>query len=244
MEMRQLCDIKGAEAKGLLGKRTRQRAAYPYQMQATTKSAYNFLIIHFPTFLFEMIPAIQVVVGVISTAIFLHRFVFASRCPEEPPLIQGWIPWPGVALSYEFDPGKFLFACQRKYGNIFTLYMGGIRAHIISDPIYAIPAIYRNSKFFTFDPIRKLAAIKVMGLTEENQADVILYKELDALQITSLFSSDAVEEMTMSLIGNLEIVLDRKVKYLIRSSECSYLPKANGDSQLRCATPMARDTHQ
>src|SRR5947207_56718 len=150
----------------------------------------------------------QIFVCIIFFAIFLHRFVFARRRPDEPPLIQGWIRWLGVALSYEFDPANFLLSCQRKYGNVFTLYMGGIRAHFVSDPIHAIPAIYRNTKSFKFDPVRKLAAIKVMGLTEENQSDRKLYKELDALQITSLFSSDMVEEMIRSLIRNLEIVLD------------------------------------
>ena len=158
-----------------------------------------------------MILAIQLFICVVFTAIFLHRLVFTHRRPEEPPLIQGWIPWLGVALSYELDPAKFLLSCQRKYGNVFTLYMGGIRAHIVSDPIHAIPTIYRNTKSFTFDPVRKLAAIKVMGLTEENQADTNLYKKLDALQITSLFSSDAVEKMTRNLIKNLEIVLDREM---------------------------------
>src|SRR5947207_15306549 len=168
--------------------------------------------LYFPPSMFEMIPlAFQIFVCIVFTAIFLHRFVCARRRPDEPPLIQGWIPWLGVALSYEFDPANFLLSCQRQYGNVFTLYMGGIRAHIVSDPIYVIPAIYRHTKSFTFDPVRKLAAIKVMGLTEENQADTKLYKELDALQITSLFSSDAVEEMTKSLIRNLEIVLDREM---------------------------------
>ena len=50
-----------------------------------------------------------------------------------------------------------------------------------------------------------------MGLTEENQADATLYRELDALHVTSLFASNAVEEMTMRLIRSLEIVLDRGI---------------------------------
>jgi hypothetical protein len=125
-------------------------------------------------------------------------------------LIQGWIPWFGVGLSYEFDPAKFLISCKQKYGDVFTLYMGGIRVHFVSDPVYAIPAVYRNSKTFTFAPIRKLAAIRVMGLTEENQLDSKLYKELDLLQITSLLASDAVVELTTGLTKNLEIVLERE----------------------------------
>lgn len=89
--------------------------------------------------------------------------------------------------------------------------MGGIRVHIVSDAIYVIPAIYRNTKSFSFDPVRKLSVIKVMGLTEDNQANTKLYKDLDALEFSSRFSSDAVEEMTRSLIRNLEIVLDREI---------------------------------
>jgi hypothetical protein len=40
-----------------------------------------------------------------------------------------------------------------------------------------------------------MGIINIMGLTEENQTDTKLYKELDSLQNTSLFSSSDVDEL-------------------------------------------------
>ena len=40
-----------------------------------------------------------------------------------------------------------------------------------------------------------MGTINVMGLTEENQADTKLYKELDSLQITALFFFGCYEEV-------------------------------------------------
>ncbi|KAF2636681.1 cytochrome P450 51 [Massarina eburnea CBS 473.64] len=42
-----------------------------------------------------------------------------------PPVIFHWLPWLGSAISYGKDPYKFLFACQSKYGDVFTFVLLG-----------------------------------------------------------------------------------------------------------------------
>lgn len=44
---------------------------------------------------------------------------------KEPPVVFHWLPWLGSAISYGRDPFKFLFACQKQYGDSFTFVMLG-----------------------------------------------------------------------------------------------------------------------
>uniref|UniRef100_A0A8C6QUY9 25/26-hydroxycholesterol 7alpha-hydroxylase n=1 Tax=Nannospalax galili TaxID=1026970 RepID=A0A8C6QUY9_NANGA len=45
--------------------------------------------------------------------------------PGEPPLIKGWLPYLGMALKFQKDPLNLMKTLQRKYGDIFTLLLGG-----------------------------------------------------------------------------------------------------------------------
>ncbi|KAH1177317.1 hypothetical protein KIL84_011019, partial [Mauremys mutica] len=45
------------------------------------------------------------------------------RRTGEPPLINGWIPFIGKALTFRKDAFKFLISQQRKFGDVFTVHI-------------------------------------------------------------------------------------------------------------------------
>ncbi|XP_006113709.1 cytochrome P450 7B1 isoform X2 [Pelodiscus sinensis] len=74
------------------------------------------------------------------------------RRTGEPPLINGWIPFIGKALTFKKDAFNFLIAQQRKFGDVFTVHIAGRYITFIMDPFQYVYVI-RNSKqldFFEF----------------------------------------------------------------------------------------------
>lgn len=51
-----------------------------------------------------------------------------------PPLVPSYIPWFGNSFEFYKNPVQFIVECQKKYGNIFTIYIGGIYFTYIMDP--------------------------------------------------------------------------------------------------------------
>jgi cytochrome P450 len=47
------------------------------------------------------------------------------RNPHEPPLVFHYLPWIGNTVTYGIDPYAFFFACQKKYGDVFTFVLLG-----------------------------------------------------------------------------------------------------------------------
>lgn len=56
---------------------------------------------------------------------------FSGRRDDEPPLINGWIPFIGKALQFGKDAHKFLEEYKRKYGDVFTVHIAGVFEHLI-----------------------------------------------------------------------------------------------------------------
>ncbi|KAJ1568359.1 hypothetical protein HK096_006773 [Nowakowskiella sp. JEL0078] len=74
------------------------------------------------------------------------------RTSDEPPLISGRLPYIGVAFDYIGNQRKYVKALQQKYGDIFTIYIGGNRITYIMDP-GTFPVVFRSSKNdISFDP--------------------------------------------------------------------------------------------
>lgn len=65
---------------------------------------------------------VTLVTGLILANI-VQQLLFAN--PQEPPVVFHWIPFIGSTISYGIDPYKFFFACQEKYGDIFTFILLG-----------------------------------------------------------------------------------------------------------------------
>ncbi|KAM5314338.1 cytochrome P450 7B1 [Glossophaga mutica] len=57
-----------------------------------------------------------------------------TRRPAEPPLIQGWLPYFGMALEVRKDPIGVIKTLQKQHGDTFTLLLGGKYITFILDP--------------------------------------------------------------------------------------------------------------
>uniref|UniRef100_K9IKQ4 25/26-hydroxycholesterol 7alpha-hydroxylase n=1 Tax=Desmodus rotundus TaxID=9430 RepID=K9IKQ4_DESRO len=86
-----------------------------------------------------------------------------TRRPGEPPLIQGWLPYIGMALEVRKDPIGFMRTLQKQHGDTFTLFLGGKYITFILDP-YQYHLVMKNHKLsfqqFSNDILRKVFSIQ------------------------------------------------------------------------------------
>uniref|UniRef100_H2YXF3 Cytochrome P450 n=1 Tax=Ciona savignyi TaxID=51511 RepID=H2YXF3_CIOSA len=67
----------------------------------------------------------------------------------EPPIVPFWIPWLGSGLTYQKDPIAFLKKQTKKYGPIFTVFMGGNYFTFVTDP-FTHPLVAKEGKILNF----------------------------------------------------------------------------------------------
>nr|XP_032659993.1 cytochrome P450 7B1 [Chelonoidis abingdonii] len=89
-----------------------------------------------------------------------HRY--CTRRTGEPPLINGWIPFIGKALTFRKDAFKFLISQQRKFGDVFTVHIAGRYITFIMDPFQYVFVI-RNSKQLEFYEFADKMASRTFG---------------------------------------------------------------------------------
>lgn len=158
---------------------------------------------------------------IVVVLVVTYHVLVVERRSDGPPLVKGWIPFVGVGLTYAWNPEQFLTKCKRRYGDIFTLYMGGKRFHIISDPINGVPAVYRNSKTFSFEVLTNHVDTVVFGLSEGLGANVPLYKACQQILVPYLLSQDMVDALIKDFNANLSLILTREIQKLNVDSKLS-----------------------
>ncbi|XP_026547894.1 25-hydroxycholesterol 7-alpha-hydroxylase [Notechis scutatus] len=79
----------------------------------------------------------------------LCAFGRRKRHTGEPPLINGWIPFLGVALDFRKNATNFLLTLNKKHGDIFTIHMAGKYITFIINPLQ-YPLMTKNSKYLGF----------------------------------------------------------------------------------------------
>lgn len=157
---------------------------------------------------------IQIVLSLICvavTAAIFYHFVLLRNDPNEPPLIKGNIPFLGCAIPFGRDMQSFLLQNQAKYGSIFTLYVGGKRIHVISDPIEGVPAHFRH-KNFGFAEFAEMMRKKQFLNTEEEVGDQAMTNDLAATLTPGLLSSEANAELINRMVAHLQPCIDRLVE--------------------------------
>ncbi|KAI6046594.1 cytochrome P450 [Pisolithus marmoratus] len=82
------------------------------------------------------------VVCTIAIVIAFSVSSFSSkRAASFPPRVPSVLPWLGTALSYTSSPDEFLARCQKQYGNVFRMLLGGREVVVVSSAS-AISSIY------------------------------------------------------------------------------------------------------
>jgi Cytochrome P450 len=161
----------------------------------------------------EAADIVRYVLVVVVLAVTYHVLVVERRS-DGPPLVKGWIPFVGVGLTYVSNPERFLMKCKQRYGDIFTLYMGGKRFHVISDPVNGVPTVYRNSKAFSFTALTNHVDIVVFGLSKEFAAHAPLYKACQQILVPYLLAQEMVDALIQEFNVNLAYILTREIQKL------------------------------
>ncbi|KAI6041774.1 cytochrome P450 [Pisolithus marmoratus] len=82
------------------------------------------------------------VVGIVAIVIVFAFSSFSSkRAASFPPRVPSILPWFGTALSFISSPDEFLARCQKQYGNVFRMLLGG-REVVVVCSASAISSIY------------------------------------------------------------------------------------------------------
>jgi len=81
-------------------------------------------------------------------------------------MVPYWVPWLGSALTFARNPDAFLRRASQKFGPIFRIKSAGQDLTYVVAPSL-ITAVYRNSKTFSFTPIRLGVAERVMQIPHD-----------------------------------------------------------------------------
>jgi len=158
---------------------------------------------------------------VIIAFAFAHHLLFITNRPNGPPMVRGSLPFLGVALSFLHDPEQFLLKCQKRYGDIFTLYMGGKRLHVVCDSVNGIPSVYRNFKTFPFSVLANHFDIILFGVSEKQAKDTALYKAHFDRLAPSLLAQNMVDRLIENFNMNLQPILAREIHKLDAGGQLS-----------------------
>ncbi|XP_061094782.1 cytochrome P450 7A1 [Conger conger] len=127
---------------------------------------------------------------------------------NEPPLVNGWIPFLGVALSYGRNPLAFLRSTQKKHGDIFTCKIAGKYITFITDP-FSYSAVFRQGRNLDFQKFALGFASKVFG--HADFSDPAYSGSYDGIHsiFRQTLQGPALEQLTTSMMDNTQIVMQR-----------------------------------
>ncbi|XP_019383271.1 PREDICTED: 25-hydroxycholesterol 7-alpha-hydroxylase isoform X1 [Gavialis gangeticus] len=144
----------------------------------------------------------------IATALLLWAAIGRRRKAGEPPLINGWIPFLGKALSFMKDPSTFLLSQQQKFGNVFTIHLAGRYYTFFMDPFQFV-YIIRNSKQLGFQEfadkmISRTFDVPSILSTKFPELNENLHRMYQYLQGKSL------DTLSEDMMKNLQQIFERK----------------------------------
>ncbi|XP_053121538.1 7-alpha-hydroxycholest-4-en-3-one 12-alpha-hydroxylase-like [Hemicordylus capensis] len=88
---------------------------------------------------------------------------FRKRRPKEPPLDKGTIPWLGHGLTFRSNTANFLKMMQKKYGDIFTVLIGGQYFTFLMDPLSFGAVVKEARAKLDFNDYASELVVKVFG---------------------------------------------------------------------------------
>ncbi|XP_069013710.1 5-beta-cholestane-3-alpha,7-alpha-diol 12-alpha-hydroxylase-like [Embiotoca jacksoni] len=125
--------------------------------------------------------------------------VFRQRRLGEPPLDKGLIPWLGHVLEFRRDTFKFLERMQKKYGDVFTVQLGGFYFTFLQDPHSFGSFVKESREKLDFSNFAMQLVRKVFGYEAVKE-------EHNMLQISSNkhLKGEGLEVMTQAMMENLQ----------------------------------------
>ncbi|KAK4561200.1 Lanosterol 14-alpha-demethylase [Recurvomyces mirabilis] len=161
----------------------------------------------------------------LTTTILLNILLqLTARNPHEPPIVFHLVPFIGSTITYGIDPYKFFFACQKKYGDVFTFILLGKKTTVclgtkgndfilngklkdvnaeeiyspLTTPVFGKDVVYDcpNSKLMEQKKFVKF------GLTSSSLRS---YVQLISGEVRHFFSEDAASKKFASTAGSFNV---------------------------------------
>lgn len=157
---------------------------------------------------------VLVIFGLFIAISLSCHFILVTRNENAPPLVKSRLPFLGAALSFLSDTERFLLDCKKQYGDIFTLYMGGKRFHVVCDINSGIPSIFKGSKIFSVTRSSRVFLRRLFGISGRVLDDHQLDHATRALFGPFLLAQAEVDRLVTKFNLNLRPILIREIKKL------------------------------
>ncbi|KAJ6663999.1 hypothetical protein lerEdw1_008953, partial [Lerista edwardsae] len=128
--------------------------------------------------------------------------------PGEPPLVNGWIPFLGVALDFREDASNLLLSLQQKHGDIFTLYVAGKYITFITNPLQ-YGALTKHGKHVTFDILADQFVSKVFDYPPILSGDYPNMNE-NVHRHFQYLQGKSLDMLSDSMMKNLQCVFEKR----------------------------------
>ncbi|KFO25975.1 25-hydroxycholesterol 7-alpha-hydroxylase, partial [Fukomys damarensis] len=129
------------------------------------------------------------------------------RRPGEPPLIKGWLPFFGMTMKFQKDPLGFIRTLQKKYGDIFTVLLGGKYITFILDP-FQYQLLTKYHKKLTFKKITEKFSVKVFSIKILENSEDLNHELHSSYQFLQGKSLDIIlEDMLQNIKQTFEVLL-------------------------------------
>ncbi|XP_002128381.2 cytochrome P450 7B1-like [Ciona intestinalis] len=148
-----------------------------------------------------ILEALTTVLAVLVSSYLIWLVAKRKQKDGEPPIVPFWIPWLGSGLQYQKDPITFLRKQEKKYGPIFTVFMGGSYFTFVTDP-FTHPIIAKEGKVLNFrictiPTIKKVFDFTRRGLDEPTMGGLMV----------KYLQGHWLETLVSKMMGNLQKVL-------------------------------------
>ncbi|XP_059837882.1 cytochrome P450 7B1 isoform X2 [Hypanus sabinus] len=150
----------------------------------------------------------------VALLLLLKCLTGRKRRPGEPPVVQGWIPFIGQTIEFGRDSHGFLLSCQRKLGDVFTVYIAGKYVTFILDP-FLFHLISQLGKQIDFQEFSLGLAAKVFGFPILNDPKIPISNE-EIHKLYHYLKGDELNILIRSTTENLQNIMRRD---LVRSTE-------------------------
>ncbi|XP_049637722.1 5-beta-cholestane-3-alpha,7-alpha-diol 12-alpha-hydroxylase [Suncus etruscus] len=130
-----------------------------------------------------------------------------QRRPHEPPLDNGPLPWLGHAIEYRKNMFEFLKRMRDKYGDVFTVQLGGKYFTFVMDPLSYSPILKEARKKLDFGIFAEKLVLQVFGfLPKEGDHQMIYSASLKHLK------GEGLEELNKVMLDKLSFIILEPLK--------------------------------
>ncbi|KAK9459831.1 cytochrome P450 [Lipomyces oligophaga] len=116
-------------------------------------------------------------IGMVACSVVFYHFQLHSG-PSQPSLIKGYIPFLGVAKDLLFDPRDLFNRAYKRCGWIYSIYAGGHKMIIVTDPIHGMKQVMTQTRIFGNEDFFSYLDLKLFKYTKRVDSDVQFMSDL------------------------------------------------------------------